>query len=138
MKIKALVLLLLCTFATPITALAQDKGAPAAVEQDPTDEIVTHIDAMTAIVKDNMTEPEKVKAQIKAYIDEQGEAMKRASDRFESKLSSLSVDEAESYRETLQRKIEGSMEQFFAAMLEFSERHPEAAKELDELLKKAE
>lgn len=141
------VVLVLCVallFLVAGRALAQDDGAEgesntdetAATLDDPSDEIVGYIQEMTTIVKDNLDDPDKVKADLKAYIDEHGEAMQSAGDRFEERLNSLSPDEAEAYRETLQRKMEKSLEDFLKVMLDFSERHPEAAKELDEMLQR--
>ena len=114
---------------------AQPAAAPAQpVFADPSDEIVGHIDAMTAIVKDNLDAPDEVKTALKAYIQSHGADMKSAGDRFEAHLKSRPVDERETYKETLQRKMEKSLSAFLGVMLNFSERHPEAAKELDEVL----
>src|SRR5690606_3945000 len=120
------------------TPAGDDAGTEdgAAAVADPSDEIVGYIQAMTTIVKDNMDKPDEVKSQLTAYIDENGEAMKAAGDRFEERLNGMSPDEAEAYRETLQRKMEKSLEDFLKTMLDFSERHPEAAKELDEVLQR--
>lgn len=104
---------------------------------DPADQVVVHITSMTRIVRDHMDEPDQVKSSLKAYLDENGKAMKEAGDRFEAKLNELSPDEREAYKQKLQRKMESALAEFLEAMLDFSERHPAAARELDELLKAA-
>lgn len=125
-------------------SFAQDAPDGAAVvadapqaAPDPSDEVVAHITAMTAIVKDNIDKPEQVKELLKTYLQENNKKMTEAGDRFEEKLNSLTPDEAQKYRETLQRKMEKALEDFLATMLDFSERYPEEAKELDVLLQKA-
>ncbi|MDX9722068.1 MAG: hypothetical protein RBU37_15080 [Myxococcota bacterium] len=114
-------------------APAPEQSAPS--KADPSDAIILHIDAMTLLVQQNMEKPEEAKKLIAAYIQEHSKEMKAAAEGFEAHLNSLSGAEAEKYKEGLQRKLEKSLEAFLAAMLEFSEKHPEAAKELDELLK---
>lgn len=120
----------------PPEAPAADAPA-AAVDSDPADDVVSHITAMTSIVKENIDSPDQVKELLKAYLKDNNEKMKAAGDRFEEKLNTLTPDEGQTYRETLQRKMEKALEDFLATMLDFSERHPEAAKELDVLLQEA-
>jgi len=133
-------LLFLSALALCGSAFAQEpppQEPPAAAQvADPSDEVVGHITAMTAIVKDNIDKPELVKELLKNYLQENNKKMTEAGDRFEEKLNGLTPDEAQTYRETLQRKMEKALEDFLATMLDFSERYPEAAKELDVLLQK--
>ncbi len=136
----AVVVVALGAFFWTVGAASAQDAAPAEVAPvpaavvDPSDEIVGHIDAMTTIVKGNLDAPEEVKTQLKGYIQSHGADMKSAGDRFEKHLKSLPVDERETYKETLQRKMEKSLSDFLQVMLDFSDRHPEAAKELDEVL----
>jgi len=64
--------------------------------------------------------------------------MKEAGDSFEAHLNELPADERQAYKERLQRKMESALAEFLETMLDFSERHPEAARELDEALQKLE
>lgn len=112
-----------------------DGNAVVANAQDPSDEIVQHINAMANIVSENMDKPDELKTKIQEYLQKNRKAMSKASHAFESKLEKMKTADAEVYRETMQRKMESSLNNFLSLMLQFSDRHPEEAKALDELLK---
>lgn len=118
----------------PIVGKGGVVGDEGSQVTDPSDDIVLHIVAMTKLVKDNIDKPDVVKQEFKTYIDSNGDSMKDASDRFEAHLNGLESDEREAYKQKLQRKMESALADFLEAMLDFSERHPEAAAELDEML----
>lgn len=131
---------LFCFFA-PCIGLAQEpenkpSSAPdAAQKPDPTDDIVKHIEAMSNIVADNMQKPDELSELFKSYLDSNRKAMRSASNDFERKVKSLKVDEAELYRETLQRKMEPALERLMTLLLQFEDKHPEQARALDSMLK---
>lgn len=121
----------------PIVGSIGVGGDSTAMPTDPADQVVVHITSMTRIVRDHIDEPDKVKQQLKSYINDNSAAMKEAGDRFEARLNELSPDERQAYNEKLQRKMEPALAEFLEAMLDFSARHPEAARELDEMLQTA-
>ncbi|MFA5625128.1 MAG: hypothetical protein WC966_08765 [Bradymonadales bacterium] len=131
---------LFCFF-VPSLSLAQEPDASpesaANVDEkaDPTDHIVKHIDAMANIVADNMNNPTMLSQLFKAYIDNNRKDMRSASKAFENKFKKLKADEAEVYRETLQRKMEPALERLMTLLLQFEDKYPQEAKALDSMLK---
>ena len=102
---------------------------------NPIDLVVQHINNMNQIIEDELDNPDTLITKINEYIQTNKKDMRKASTDFEKHMTKLPVDEAERYRETLQRKLEKPLEKFLTSMLSFQQRHPESAKKLDEILK---
>lgn len=108
---------------------------PSADSNEPGDIIAAYFDKMSDIIANNMDTPDALLDKFSAYIKENEKSMKSASKAFDSKLSSLKSNEAEVYRETVQRKITPSLNKLISLLIDFSSRHPVEAQKLDSLLK---
>ena len=146
-------LLALISLMLPITALAQEtepapaapaaaepapaaaEAAPAADSNDPGDVIAAYFDKMSDIVANNMDTPDALLEKFAAFIKENEKSMKAASKAFDAKLNSMKSNEAEVYRETVQRKITPSLNKLISLLIDFSSRYPVDAQKLDSLLK---
>ena len=113
-------------------AVAEENTAPS---NDPGDIITNYFNAMGDIVAQNMDNPAELIKQFSAYIKDNEKPMKAASKAFEAKLSSLKPNEAEEYREKVQRKITPALDKLISLLLSFEEKYPKEAAELDSLLK---
>lgn len=118
-------------------AEGEAKPAEATPADGPADEIVGHIRSMTEIVKTNKDAPDTVLKEFKAYVDANGAAMKAAGEAFEKELRKMKPEAAQKYQDRLQRQMEKPLQEFLTEMLEFSKKHPEKARELDEMLQAA-
>ncbi len=123
------------SLALPSAALLAQDAPKEAAAADPADAIVIHMQEMARIVKDNLDQPEEVKKNLAAYLRTNQRTMRSAGDNLEAHIAKMRPDEQEAYREVIQRKMEKALDDFLTAMLDFAERHPEAAKELDEMLR---
>lgn len=108
---------------------------PSADSNEPGDIIAAYFDKMSDIIANNMDTPDALLDKFSAYIKENEKSMKSASKAFDRKLSSLKSNEAEVYRETVQRKITPSLNKLISLLIDFSSRHPVEAQKLDSLLK---
>ncbi len=137
----AAVLFLSC----PILAIAQEAAeapaaeaaapAPAAQSNDPGDIIAGYFDKMSEIVAQNMDAPAALQEKFSAFIKENEKSMRSASKAFDAKLNSMKSNEAEVYRETVQRKITPALNKLISLLIDFSNRYPVEAEQLDSILK---
>lgn len=102
---------------------------------DPADQVAAYFIAMGDIVNQNIEAPDALLAAFDSYIKENEVNMRKASKAFEVKLRKLKASDAELYRETTQRKITPALEKLITNLIQFADRHPEAAKKLDSMLK---
>lgn len=102
---------------------------------DPADQVAAYFIAMGDIVNQNIEAPDAMLTAFESYIKANEANMRKASKAFEVKLRKLKVDEAEIYRDTTQRKITPALEKLITNLIQFADRHPEAAKKLDSMLK---
>ena len=118
--------------AEPQPAAAEDNTAPS---NDPGDIITNYFNAMGDIVAQNMDSPAELIKQFSAYIKDNEKSMKATSKAFEAKMNSLKPNEAEEYREKVQRKITPALNKLISLLLSFEEKYPKEAAELDSILK---
>ena len=90
---------------------------------------------MGDIVAENMENPTAMTEKFSAYIKENEKAMRAASKKFEAKVNSMKSNDAEVYRETVQRKITPALNKLISLLVDFSSRYPDDAKKLDSILK---
>ena len=116
-------------------APAPEAAAPAADSNDPGNIIMGYFDKMGDIVAQNMDNPSVLLEKFSAYIKENEKAMRSASKAFDAKLNGMKANEAEVYRETVQRKITPSLNKLISLLIDFSSRYPVEAQQLDSMLK---
>ena len=109
--------------------------APQAPSNEPGDVIANYFMAMGDLVAQNMETPSALVEKFSAYIKENEKAMRNASKAFDAKLSSMKPNDAEVYRETVQRKITPALNKLITLLIEFSTRYPAESKQLDSMLK---
>lgn len=113
-------------------------AAPAAEQpktDDPGDVIANYFTSMADLVAQNMDTPTALLEKFSAYIAENEKSMRKASKAFEDKMTSLKGNEAEVYRETVQRKITPSLNKLISLLIDFQNRYPTEAAKLDSMLK---
>ena len=110
--------------------------APAQADSnDPGDIIAKYFSTMGDIVAQNLDNPDVLLDKFSAYLKEKEKSMRNASKAFEAKLTGMKPNEAEVYRETVQRKITPSLNSLISLLIDFANRYPEQAKQLDSMLK---
>ena len=90
---------------------------------------------MGDIVAQNLDNPDVLLEKFSAYLKENEKSMRAASKAFEAKLAGMKSNDAEVYRETVQRKITPSLNSLISLLIDFANRYPEQAKKLDSMLK---
>lgn len=120
---------------TPATDEAAPQEAAQAPSNDPGDIITNYFNTMGDIVAQNMDNPKVLVETFSAYLKDNEKQMRTASKNFESKMASLKANEAEVYRETVQRKITPALNKLITLLIDFQNRYPEDAAKLDSLLK---
>ena len=113
---------------------AQQEATPTP-SNDPGDIITNYFNTMGDIVAQNMDNPKVLVESFSAYLKDNEKQMRTASKNFESKMASLKPNEAEVYRETVQRKITPALNKLITLLIDFQNRYPEDAAKLDSLLK---
>ena len=126
----------------PKAAAPAPEPAPAAVAapaptdaNDPGDIIAGYFSTMGDIVAQNLDNPDVLLEKFSAYLKENEKSMRNASKAFEAKLSGMKPNDAEVYRETVQRKITPSLNSLISLLIDFANRYPEQAQQLDSMLK---
>ena len=125
---------------TAVQQDAADAQAAAPAEQpapsnDPGDIITNYFNAMGDIVAKNMDNPAVLVEAFSTYIKENEKPMRTASKNFEAKIAGMKANEAEEYREKVQRKITPALNKLITLLIDFQNRYPEDAAKLDSLLK---
>ena len=90
---------------------------------------------MGDIVAQNLDNPDVLLEKFSAYLKENEKSMRNASKAFEAKLVAMKPADAEVYRETVQRKIAGSLKSLISLLIDFANRYPVQAQKLDSMLK---
>lgn len=128
--------------AAPAVAAAPAEAAAVAPEvpaqpksDDPGDVIANYFTSMADLVAQNMDTPAALLEKFSAYIAENEKSMRKASKAFEDKMTSLKANEAEVYRETVQRKITPALNKLISLLIDFQSRYPTEAAKLDSMLK---
>lgn len=128
--------------AAPAPAPAAAAPAPAAAapevpadSNDPGDVIARYFIAMSDIAVQNIDSPDDLLEKMSSYLKENEKAMRAASKAFDAKMSSLKGADAETYRETVQRKITPALNTLIANLIDFADRYPVQAEKLDSMLK---
>ena len=122
-------------------AAAAPEAAPAAAPEvpadsnDPGDVIARYFIAMSDIVVQNIDAPDDMLEKMSAYLKENEKAMRNASKAFDAKMSGLKGADAETYRETVQRKITPALNTLILNLIDFADRYPVQAEKLDSMLK---
>lgn len=117
-------------------APAADAAAAAQPKSDdPGDVIANYFTSMADLVAQNMDTPAALLEKFSAYIAENEKSMRKASKAFEDKMTSLKANEAEVYRETVQRKITPALNKLISLLIDFQSRYPTEAAKLDSMLK---
>ena len=109
--------------------------APQAPSNDPGDIIANYFTTMGDLVAQNMETPSALIEKFSAYLKENEKAMRNASKAFDAKLSSMKPNDAEVYRETVQRKITPALNKLITLLIEFATRYPAESEKLDSMLK---
>ncbi|MBR4984377.1 MAG: hypothetical protein IKY83_01380 [Proteobacteria bacterium] len=126
-------------FADPAPADAPaapvEEAEVPADSNDPGDVIARYFIAMSDIVVQNMDAPDAMLEKMSAYLKENEKAMRNASKAFDAKMGSLKGADAETYRETVQRKITPSLNTLISNLIDFADRYPVQAEKLDSMLK---
>ena len=123
------------TAAQPSADAAAAEEQQAAPSNDPGDIITNYFNAMGDIVAKNMDNPTVLVDTFAAYIKENEKPMRTASKNFEAKIAGMKANEAEEYREKVQRKITPALNKLITLLIDFQNRYPEDAAKLDSLLK---
>lgn len=122
--------------AAPAEAAAVVPEVPAQPKSDdPGDVIANYFTSMADLVAQNMDTPAALLEKFSAYIAENEKSMRKASKAFEDKMTSLKANEAEVYRETVQRKITPALNKLISLLIDFQSRYPTEAAKLDSMLK---
>ena len=117
-------------------AVPAPEPAPAQADSnDPGDIIAKYFSTMGDIVAQNLDNPDVLLEKFSAYLKENEKSMRNASKAFEAKLAGMKPNNAEVYRETVQRKITPSLNSLISLLIDFANRYPEQAKQLDSMLK---
>ncbi|MBO5753595.1 MAG: hypothetical protein J6S69_07905 [Proteobacteria bacterium] len=121
--------------AAPAEAVAAPEVPAQPKSDDPGDVIANYFTSMADLVAQNMDTPAALLEKFSAYIAENEKSMRKASKAFEDKMTSLKANEAEVYRETVQRKITPALNKLISLLIDFQSRYPTEAAKLDSMLK---
>jgi hypothetical protein len=121
--------------AAPAEAVAAPEVPAQPKSDDPGDVIANYFTSMADLVAQNMDTPAALLEKFSAYIAENEKSMRKASKAFEDKMTSLKANEAEVYRETVQRKMTPALNKLISLLIDFQSRYPTEAAKLDSMLK---
>jgi ABC-type transporter MlaC component len=115
-------------------ALALSVGCSKKASGDPGEFMVSYTKDMLKIIKDNSGDCDKAIKELQAFADKNKSAieeMKKSAEEMEKKMSE---EEKKAYGEKMMQKLQPIMQESMGTIMEFSQKCPEQAQKLGEVM----
>ena len=96
----------------------------------PEDALLTHVQTLTKLIRENKSDPDKLVQEFKAYIDTGSMEFEQIGKAINEKQEAMSTSKQKTYQAELETKFAGSFEELVNELQKFNKKHPDQGAEL--------